>query len=279
MPKRPEEIFGFDINDDSADAKAVRENHLCPFLSQECTKQSRLLRNIPFGVCSVKYDDKVLALCPNRFLEDSIVFENIAQDYFGSTDNILLFSEIGVTGIGRIDFVLVKHRQLSSDIEDFCGVEFQTGQTTSTGALVQAYQDYLAGEDIRERNYSFGINYADIWKRTFTQILNKGIVFEHWEQTIYWVVQEDIYMDFAGRYGLADHTTFTRDDATVFAIYDLVADDIGYGLKPTRKISASVDELFHAFRHNTDIPSKQAFLRRIKDRIEQKAQLDFNLNG
>ena len=52
---------------------------------------------------------------------------------------------------------MVKHKPLSSEIEDFVAVELQTGQTTNTGGLVQALQDYLASHVVAGENYRFGL--------------------------------------------------------------------------------------------------------------------------
>ena len=68
----------------------------------------------------------------------------------------------------------------------------------------------LAGEDIQGKNYGFGLNLADIWKRSFTQILNKGIVLENWGHKIYWVVQEPVYQYFMNRYNLNGMTYHRR---------------------------------------------------------------------
>ncbi len=179
MRRHPAEVFGIPIEVNDASAKRVRKNHLCVFRGETCDKKSRLM-DYPMGVCSVAYGEHVVALCPTRFLQDGMVFADIAQHHFGGTANLLVFAEVGLKGVGNFDFVLVQHKPFSSEIQDFVVIEFQTAQTTSTAQLVQALKDFLDGQDIRGRAYGFGLNLADIWKRTFTQILNKGIVMEHW---------------------------------------------------------------------------------------------------
>ena len=191
VPKHPAEVFGYPIGAKSAKAKAARRGYWCPFANEKCNKQSRLVK-YPMGVCSVQYGNQVIALSPRRFLQDNTVFKDIADHHFKTRDNLLLFSEVGLAGTGNFDFVMVKHKPLSSDIEDFVIIEFQTGQTTSTGKLVQALKECLGGKGIKGKSYAFGLNMADIWKRSFTQILNKGIVLEKWGHKIYWVVQEPV---------------------------------------------------------------------------------------
>ena len=203
MTKHPAEVFGYPLGSLSRLPKKGHKKYWCPFVDNKCNKQSRLIR-YPMGVCSVHYGDEIIALCPRRFLQNNIIFKDIADHYFETRNDLVVFSEIGLSQTGTFDYVMVKHKPFSSDIEDFVVVEFQTGQTTGTGQLVQALKDCLEGEDIKDKTYGFGLNLADIWKRTFTQILNKGIVLEKWGHKIYWVVQEPVYQDFLNRYNLND---------------------------------------------------------------------------
>jgi len=237
MAKHPSEVFGHPIEDTSKKARAHQRKYWCPFVGQRCTKQSRLIE-YPMGVCSVQYGDEALALCPKRFLQDNTVFEDIADHYWGTRSDLLVFSEVRLPRVGTFDYVMVKHKPLSSEIEDFVLVEFQTGQTTGTGKLVQGLEDFLKGEHVVGRSYGFGLNLADIWKRTFTQILNKGIVVEEWGQKVYWVIQEPVYEDFLDRYNLHG-MTFNQEHSTVFSIYDLARQADGYRLVRTKVESST----------------------------------------
>ena len=200
MAKYPSEIFGYYWKDASIEAKSSKKNYHCPFHDSRCYKKSRLV-DYPFGVCTAHTDGKEIALCPRRFLERGLIFRDIAKAHFGSIHNILVFSEVGLPGIGNFDFVMVKHKPLSTVVEDFAVIELQTGQTTSTGKLVQGFKDLMeTGTIAPKATYNFGINTYDIWKRTFTQILNKGIILEKWKRKIFWVVQEPIFEYFRVKY-------------------------------------------------------------------------------
>jgi hypothetical protein len=275
VAKHPAEVFGYPLEARSAEAKAARRRYWCPFANEKCNKQSRLVR-YPMGVCSVQYGNQVVALSPRRFLQDNTVFKDIADHHFKTRDNLLLFSEVGLAGTGNFDFVMVKHKPLSSNIEDFVIIEFQTGQTTSTGKLVQALKDYLRGKDIKGKSYAFGLNMADIWKRSFTQILNKGIVLERWGHKIYWVVQEPVYQNLVDRYNL-NGMGYRKKHTTVFAIYDLRSEKGKYSLFQTRIESSTIDNLFKAFRNNPNIPAKDAFVDKLKTKLRAKMQLKLNL--
>jgi hypothetical protein len=162
MTKHPSEVFGHPIDIDSAQARKHRKSHWCPFADDECDKQSRLI-DYPMGVCSVQYDDDVIALSPRRFLQDKVVFYDVADHYFHTRSDLMIFSEISIPGaanFGRFDYVMVRHEELGSDVLDFAAVEFQTGQTTNTGRLVQALDDFMqeSGKcQVGERGQSRGV--------------------------------------------------------------------------------------------------------------------------
>lgn len=275
MAKYPSEIFGYPHSNISSKAKEIRAKHWCPFVDKICYKQSRLI-NFPFGVCTAHVKGDEVAVCPRRFLDGHTVFTDIAQHHFKTTSDILVFSETRLEDIGSFDFVMVNHKRMSVEIEDFAVIEFQTGQTTGTGQLVQGLKDFLAGESIVYKSYGFGLNLYDIWKRSFTQILNKGVIMENWKKKIYWVVQEPVYRYFEARYNL-QHLAFNPQHSTVFALYDLKPGKEKFELLASRKISASMDQLFAAFRSNPNIPSVDTFLAGLERKIEAEAQISLHL--
>lgn len=152
--KSPSEIFGYPLESEIEDAIEARKLYLCPFDGNNvCSKQSRLLK-YPMGVCSVWYPpyNNPIGICPKRFLQDKTIFIESANLVFGDTNNILLFQEVGFRKFGNFDFVLVKHKPISDEIEDFCVVEFQTCSTTSTGKLVNSIRDFMNNEDVTNLN-------------------------------------------------------------------------------------------------------------------------------
>ena len=276
MSKYPSEIFGFPFYNNSPEAAQTRANYLCPFVDKKCYKQSRLI-DFPFGVCSVHINDDDIAVCPRRFLDQNKIFREIALHHFGSINNILIFSEVHLSKIGSFDFVMLKHVPMSLEIEDFIVVEIQTGQTTGTGKLVQGYLDFLQGESIAYKSYGFGLNHYDIWKRTFTQVLNKGIILENWGHKIFWVVQEPVYQYFENRYNLEEIESGSGY-STVFATYNLAPSGGRFELVSSRMKSATIDQLFEAFRKNPDIPSKDDFIEVLQGKIEADMHLHLDLS-
>ena len=273
--KYPSEIFGYPHFDKGRAARRARTRHWCPFADESCNKKSRLT-DIPFGVCAAHYDQAEIVLCPRRFLSGMTLFSDIAMHHFGTTNNIIVFPEVGLKTVGNFDFVMVKHKPLSMEIEDFVLIEFQTGQTTSTGELVRGFKDFGAGVDVSSENYQFGLNYYDIWKRTFTQILNKGLVVEAWGKKIYWVVQEPIYAYFARRYHLSD-LKHGADFSTVFFLCDIKRSAKGFELTSTRNLSASIDQLLSTFRNNPDLPTLTTFERTLEKRLRLGPRLGLSL--
>jgi hypothetical protein len=132
MAKHPAEVFGYSVHSGSTGIKKGHRKYWCPFAYDKCNKQSRLIK-YPMGVCSVQYGKDIIALCPRRFLQDNTVFKDIAEHHFKTRNDLVVFSEIGLSQTGTFDFVMVRHKPLSSEIEDFVVIEFQTGQTTGTG--------------------------------------------------------------------------------------------------------------------------------------------------
>lgn len=263
----PAEVFGYAIWDHSAEAQQARMRHWCPFVDEPCNKQSRLI-DMPFGVCSVHHHEQISAICPRRFEEPgtiagvSRVLEEIARHYFGDLSNVIHFAEVRLPRVGSIDFVLVKHKPLLPEVDDFVMVEFQTDSTTSTGHLVRGFQDCLAGADVERGHYPSGMNTYDSIKRAITQLLNKGIVYEAWEVKVYWVIQEYIYGNLVQRYGFK-HDRYDAAQASRFALYDLRRSGNRIALCSTRMISTSVDEIYRAMRANPNMPAKDDFIERL----------------
>jgi hypothetical protein len=277
MAKYPSEIFGYYLKNVSEEARQARKSHFCPFHGSPCYKKSRLV-DYPFGVCTAHTDEKEIALCPRRFLENGIVFRDIATAHFGSIQNIVVFNEVGLPAIGNFDFVMVKHKPLSTVVEDFAVIELQTGQTTSTGKLVEGFKDFMKAEYLDPRaSYNFGINTYDIWKRTFTQILNKGIILEKWKRKIFWVIQEPIFEYFQHKYRLGSLTD-RPDHSSVFVLYDLKPSRNRLVLSQTKTYSSTIDALFDAFRKNDEIPPVEKFVDRLQTKINSDIKLGLRLD-
>jgi hypothetical protein len=276
---RPAEIFGYLPTNKSAVAQQARKQHWCPFVDKVCNKRSRLI-DYPFGVCSAKHHDNINAVCPRRFEEHGSiegvprVIEDIATHYFGDLNNIIPFVEVKLPNVGTIDYVLVKHKPMKAEVEDFVTVEFQTDSTTGTGQLVQGLRDFVAGHDIQKQTYPFGMNTYDTIKRSVTQLLNKGIVYEAWGIKCYWVIQEYIYANLVKRYGLKTEG-YVPEHASRFALYNLKPKGHRLTLTPSRFVSTTVDDVYQAMKNNPGLPNKDKFVQVLDTRLKAKLGVTF----
>lgn len=268
--RQPAEVFGHHWSSNTPDAINCRANYFCPFTGVKCNKQTRKV-DYPMGVCSINYQNDILALCPNRFLQNNVIFEDIANKYFGSTDNQAVLHEIRLEGFGSFDHVIVKHEPMSTKIIDFVIVEVQGYQTTGTGGLVRGLKDAMASPPNVENVYSFGLNEYDIVKRTLTQMLHKGKAIEAWNQSIFWVMQEPLYNGFTRRYNISS-LDYSDDDTTKFAIYDLNPTDGTYELALKYYKSSTLDNLFDAFRYNFGVPDKAKFMDKLRKKLSSNLQ-------
>ena len=276
---RPAEIFGYPPANNSGAAQQARQQHWCPFVGKACNKQSRLI-DYPFGVCSAEHRGNINAVCPRRFEErGSIegvprVIEDIAMHYFGGFNNVIPFAEVRLPNIGTIDYVLVRHKPMKAEVDDFVTVEFQTDSTTGTGQLVQGLRDFVAGRDIQKQTYSFGMNTYDTIKRSVTQLLNKGIVYEAWGIKCYWVIQEYIYANLVNRYGLRKEG-YSPEHASRFTLYNLVRKGNRLTLTPSRFVSTTVDDVYQAMKNNPGLPNKDIFVKVLNVKLKAKLDVTF----
>ena len=136
MPKNPlAEVFGFKVDDLSAEAKRHRKKKLCPFNNRvpKCTKDKKA---DPLGVCSVYVEGSKTPTitCPIRFREgekDKWHILKEAADFFFTQGTrwlplgeVRLHNKSGISA-GNIDMVLVALDE-NDEIETFGAIEIQS---------------------------------------------------------------------------------------------------------------------------------------------------------
>ncbi len=261
----PVEIFGYPIENKSRKTLQNRTRFWCPFMDKKCDKQSRTI-SFPMGVCSVLHKGSKIAICPNRFLQDNKVFTDVCNEYFGSTDNVLLFKEVGLSRVGNFDFVLVKHKPISSEIEDFCIVEFQTDSTTQTGKLVEALKDFLNGVAVSKNRYNYGMNTYNTIKLAYIQMLYKGQVMQKWNKKIFWISQSYVFENMVNRFNLSN-LGYSQNNAILFFVYDFFKKGSIYKLKKVYRKSSTIKNLLTAFTKQP-MPDINDFIDVLKGKIE-----------
>ncbi|AOV99951.1 hypothetical protein B1772_06765 [Dehalococcoides mccartyi] len=272
MAKKILEAFGQKV--DSFDkTKAVSSGYICPFNQKKCSKQSRLLK-YPMGTCTVDVNDSHVIICPDRYVENDIIFVDIANAFFGSTNNTIVFPEVGMNDVGSFDFVIVKHAPMRPRVEDFVVVEIQSDSTTGTGALVTNISDIME-DNLTKDKYGFGMNTYNTIKLSFVQMLIKGQTMEHWKKNIVWVLQDFVFSNMTKRFAL-NQTPFKTDKLNHFFIYDLEDMSDKYSIKLENKFSYTVAELLMAFQRQADLPSLEDFNKNLEERT--RAYFNNNVN-
>lgn len=266
----PNEIFTYPVESKTAQSKNAVKKYYCRFLDNKCDKQSRTIQ-YPMGVCSVNHSKNKIIICPYRFLENNLVFKDVCKTAFGDTNNVLLFSEVKLDNVGSFDFVLVKHKPISSKVEDFCIVEFQSDSTTGTGKLVEALKDFMKGYEVLNKKYNFGMNTYNTIKLSYIQMLIKGQVMERWDKSIFWIVQKYVYENMVNRFKLSAMDC-KGENKTKYFIYDLFRKGDIYGLKLIDKKSSTIANLLKAFTHQPT-PNLDKFIEVLESKIKLKLGL------
>jgi hypothetical protein len=126
--------------------------------------------------------------CPWRYGDETL--KMLAHVHFKTTTAVLRFDEVEVVKVKRSplksDFLLVN----ANDYSDFIAVEVVTVDTTNTGELVQAYEDAIERGRYKLAGYKFGINWANVVKRTAPQLVMKGAQLARWGHQMYVLIQE-----------------------------------------------------------------------------------------
>ncbi len=239
-----------------------------PFTWIPSKKQSRLI-NYPFAVDSVYWNDKVVIIDPVRFLQDKIIFRDIAKNIWWTEENVIPLSEVKLKNIWSFDFVLVKHKKFSYEIEDFCLIEIQSDSTTWTWELVKNYKDLFEKwyEKINPP-YKFWMNTYNTIKLSFMQMLIKWMVAEKWGKHINWVMQDFVFDNMLNRFDIWKNP-YTNEKNTHYFIYWMQRKNEAdiFHLNLESKHSYDVTELKRAFDSERDLPTLDYFMNILKKRL------------
>lgn len=262
------EIFGQPV--DSINIDMISESQYnCPFINKKCVKQSRTI-DYPMGVCCVYFQNSEIIICPERFKENNKVFRNVANKFFGSANNTIVFSEVKLKKIGSFDFVLVKHEQLSAKVDDFVIIEFQSDSTTGTGKLVNNLKDVFERKEL-EKSYAFGMNTYNTIKLSFIQMLMKGQVVETWNKNIVWIIQDFIFSNMVNRFHLP-RNSFDNTKSNHFFLYSLKRLKGRFSLRSGNKYSYTISELKRAFE-NEYLPKLEDFIEVLENKVRLKLEI------
>jgi hypothetical protein len=191
MAKQPlAEVFGFPIDNMSAEAVRFRDNKLCPFNNKvpNCTKDKA---SDPLGVCSILTNDHTAVTCPIRFRQDWIIAADAAAFFFpkGATWTSLTevrLKDAGGESAGNIDVVLVSYDDRGR-LTDFGALEVQavyiSGNVRNPFEAYMENPEAMAGMDwSRQRNYPGPDYLSSSRKRLAPQLLFKGGILHAWKK-------------------------------------------------------------------------------------------------
>ncbi len=121
------EKYGYPITDTTPATQALRRSQDCPFSNRSCSKKRG------GGVCSITDEVSFPIVCPERFKQNSVMYDTIATIAFGNSANYAVLSEIPFLrshkdganrSAGNIDNILV-HLDQQGKIVDWCALEVQ----------------------------------------------------------------------------------------------------------------------------------------------------------
>lgn len=277
------ELFGYEPDDLSVEARSLWKLEACPFTSKVCSKSNHD-KTVIYGTCSVTSSAGNCIICPNRLYENKYeTLKAVSRDVFGDELEVLMFDEyIGrrteagpfIVALGQNSGREVKiARSLSMDwilaklnkgkLVEYVGIEVQSIDITGNYRDAwYAYKNLQAGNLNKFPSSAHGLNWANVHKRLIPQIIRKGLVYSKSDKVksgIYFIVPEIVYQKFEEIIG-ADIPLLNKAGSDVVTIhtYDL-SDSRGHGLQRTlianRKIRFSLAEFSERFITGPNLPS------------------------
>lgn len=183
------EIFGFPADNDSDDAKEARRRYWCPFLDARCIKSGHDVP-IPLGTCSVVSSYGPVVTCPKRFHGDDYgLIRSVASTLLGTQSQTVLLPEIGTTPSSTFDWIAARHDG-AGNVQDYHGIEVQS--IDITGSVRPFFEAFMQGEDPSSIRHSYGINWANVFKREMPQFLAKAAILSSYGKQLAVVVQDQL---------------------------------------------------------------------------------------
>jgi hypothetical protein len=230
LTKQPlAEVFGFPINNHSAEARRYRENRLCPYNNRvpSCTKDKA--KN-PLGVCSILDGEETAITCPVRFRQDWLVAEEASKFFFPKHTRWTSLTEVRLNdqngdSAGNIDVVLVAYDD-NGHITDFGSLEVQA--VYISGNVRVPFEFYMQDPTHRTNmDWSGRAGYprpdylSSSRKRLAPQLLFKGNIIHAWGKKQAVALHRPFFET------LPDLPQVNADDAELaWMIYDLVYDEV-----------------------------------------------------
>lgn len=278
MPLQPlSEVFGFPIDNFSADAIRHRQNKLCPFNNkvQVCTKDKA---NSPLGVCSMQEDGQSIIICPVRFRENWRVVSDCEDFLLPNAANRAFVSEARLTdndggAVGNIDVVVIEPEK--NRIIDFGALEIQA--VYISGNIRKPFEDYLTNPSAKFSQGWTGPNYpGPDWlssiKRLEHQLTVKGSIFSSWNKRMAVAIQSQFYDNFRVLHKIEEVDPATADMGWYLYNLRLNPEENKYNLILERTIYVSFAEVLKRLStlKASEIETFKTVLeKKLKDKIKR----------
>ncbi len=229
MPKNPlAEVFGFPVDNMSAEAVNHRKNRLCPFHNSSgpnCTKYS--VQN-PLGVCSIFQGNNLVITCPVRFRQNYSILSDAGKFFFGdkrfiALTEVRLSDKIGKSA-GNIDIVLAVIDDKKT-VVDFGAIEVQA--VYISGNISNGFQNYIRNPEQNYdvewpvKNYPKPDYLSSSRKRLAPQLIFKGGILHQWGKKTAVVVHRGFFEQLPALETASEH-----DADIAWMIYDLKRDKL-----------------------------------------------------
>ena len=231
-PTRPLEFYGH-----PTDLPPPSETDHCPFRGDVCVKQRKSDPAQTIGSCIVGVAGKPQLICPVRMRETPQVFHDVAHLLQDGVVDIIVIPEIGITGFGNVDFTVAGLDRHGQPL-DFVGLEFQTNDTTNSGGIWDARQDFFAGR-IGDA-YRYGLNWKMTAKLVLKQTLDKASVFSKWNKKYVWAMQDTLLDRIRGYADMSDFHPEQADDEVFFYAYEVARGRDRYGLRLVERVGSNL---------------------------------------
>jgi hypothetical protein len=275
------EVFGYEPDDISPDARTLREMGACPFIGTSCSKMNHD-KTVIYGTCSVTSPDGDCIICPNRLYADDLdTLRRVAGEVYGADTPFLRFPDyvarrtedgpfvvaLGM-GSGRevslgksmsMDWVLAKVEHGS--LLEYVGIEVQSIDTTGNYRDTWHAYHSLPNWNGPIPSSEHGLNWANVHKRLMPQLLRKGTVYSRSalvRRGIYFILPEVVYRKFEDILG-ADIPPANREGPDVMTVHTYeLGPAQGHGrqrsLDMVRRVSFTLEEFADRFVKGPNLP-------------------------
>jgi hypothetical protein len=166
------------------------------------------------------------------------IFQDVAHLLEGEIAEVIVIPEINIAGFGNVDFTVAGLDSRGRAL-DFLGLEFQTNDTTNSGGIWDARQDFFA-DRIGER-YRYGLNWKMTAKLVLKQTLDKASVFSKWEKKYVWAMQDTLLDRIRTYADMSDFHLEEADDEVLFYAYEVYRGEDRYKMRLVERVGSNLE--------------------------------------